>query len=135
MTKGSLFDLKRNGSLNVHGYYFNLVTKFEYGNFNHLDATVNEKEHEGSIQLDANDSILYFYRDENVWWVPVNQTKGVKAQKMGSHVNSLYYEPSIFFSYDRTKLFVVSDRPGGYGGLDIYISYLQDDSSWTSPLI
>ncbi|MGB1102699.1 MAG: hypothetical protein ACPG21_03645 [Crocinitomicaceae bacterium] len=81
MTKGSLLDLKRNDSLNVQGYYFNLVTKFEYGNFNHLDATVNEKEHEGSIQLDANDSILYFYRDENVWWVPSIKRKVLKLKK------------------------------------------------------
>ena len=49
------------------------------------------------------------------------------------HVNSDYHEPSIFFSYDGKKLFVVSDRPGGYGGLDIYVSENIGEDQWSEP--
>ncbi|MCX7696799.1 MAG: OmpA family protein [Bacteroidales bacterium] len=41
-------------------------------------------------------------------------------------------QPSI--SADGNTLFFVSDRPGGYGGYDIYISHRKEDGKWSKPV-
>ncbi len=48
--------------------------------------------------------------------------------------NSVEYacaHPSI--SKDGTKLFFSSNKPGGFGGMDIYVCYWINDSAWSSP--
>ncbi len=40
--------------------------------------------------------------------------------KLGSDINSEYTESSASISMDDKVLFFSSDRPGGYGGKDIY---------------
>lgn len=130
---GSLFDHKNKKSDEVRGAFFNLVTEFEYGNFQQLSKEVNSTDHDGSIQLDKKDEVLYFYRDGNIWEINLNAEKEdeAEAKQLGVNVNSNYHEPSLFFSYDDSKLFIVSDRPGGYGGLDIYVSERLSDDEWS----
>lgn len=133
LVKGSLNEKENLLADPSRGWSFHLATDFEYRNFRQMNKEINSKDHDGSIQLDQNDEILYFYRDGDIWSVYVANDSVNDPQQMGVHVNSNHYEPSIFFSYDGTKLFVVSDRPGGYGGLDIYISYRIGDNEWTTP--
>jgi outer membrane protein OmpA-like peptidoglycan-associated protein len=42
------------------------------------------------------------------------------------------FHPAI--SPDGTRLYFISDRPGGYGGLDIYVSVKQEDGTWGEPI-
>lgn len=59
------------------------------------------------------------------WSDPVN---------LGPPINSEYDEESPLLSADGKILIFASNRPGGYGGFDLYISYLQSDGSWSKPL-
>jgi outer membrane protein OmpA-like peptidoglycan-associated protein len=43
------------------------------------------------------------------------------------------YMPSVFLSYDGKQLFLVTDKKGGYGGRDIYVSKLDDKGIWGTP--
>ena len=130
LMKGSLFEPRNFIPDSTRGAYINLVTDFEYQNFHSMSNEVNGTDHDGSIQLDKEDKILYFYRDADIWQIDTKSEESAEAVKMGSFVNSEYHEPSIFFSYDGNKLFIVSDRPGGYGGLDIYVSHKGKDDQW-----
>ena len=60
---------------------------------------------------------LYSARRENGKWVGVTN--------LGGSVNTLNYESQPSLSSDGRTLYFVSDRPGGKGGTDIYMS------SWT----
>lgn len=132
--KGSLFDKKVWKEDSTGGNYFSLVTDFGYQNFHKVGGQVNSKKHDGSIQLINGDSVMFFYRDHDVWSVNVDTTTNTEPVKLGLHANSDNYEPSLFLSYDEQILFIVSDRPGGYGGLDIYASSINENGDWTEPV-
>jgi len=44
------------------------------------------------------------------------------CKKLNKNINTRYWESHGFISEDGEKLVFASDRPGGYGGLDLYIS-------------
>lgn len=133
LLKGSLFDEREAGSLEAPADYIYLVTDFEYSMLEQLQGEVNTKNHEGAIQLSGDGNVLYFYRDNDVWKATFKDSLGVDEERMGSNINSRSYEPSVYFSIDESVMYVVSDRPGGYGGLDIYRSFALPNGDW-SPL-
>lgn len=45
-----------------------------------------------------------------------------KAGKLNKFINTKYWESQAFISEDGEKLIFSSDRPGGFGGLDMYVS-------------
>jgi OOP family OmpA-OmpF porin len=58
----------------------------------------------------------------SAWSVPVN---------MGASINSAAWESQPSLSADGRVLYYVSDRKGGIGGRDLYVSYQLDDGKWT----
>lgn len=68
-----------------------------------------------------------YYSDFNgrSWSVPVN---------IGGPVNTQYWESQPSISADGKTLFFVSNRPGGFGGLDIWISKMGEDGKWQDPV-
>lgn len=55
------------------------------------------------------------------------------VRNTGSVINSPYEEWDPFIPYDGSYMLFESDRPGGFGGTDIYIS-LKRKSEWTTPI-
>ena len=56
-----------------------------------------------------------------------------KALKLNKNINTKYWESHGFISQDGNSLIFASDRPGGFGGLDLYISR-KTDGDWSSPV-
>lgn len=54
-------------------------------------------------------------------------------KNIGPPVNSPYWDTQPCLSPDNKDLYFVSNRPGGYGGSDIYVSHLQPDGRWGTP--
>ena len=55
------------------------------------------------------------------------------AENVGPPISSEYDEGDVFIAPDGSYLiFVSSDRPDSFGSGDLYISYLQDDASWSA---
>lgn len=52
------------------------------------------------------------------------------AEKLAGDVNSDYWEGSISMSTDQQKLYFASERPGGFGGKDLYVATKKEDGSW-----
>lgn len=69
--------------------------------------------------------IYYAVRTDSGWSRPYN---------IGPPINTRYWETQPCLSPDNQDLYFVSNRPGGYGGSDIYVSHLQPDGSWGKPV-
>ena len=130
LAKGSLFGGRSISPDSLRSSYYSLVTDFEYENFQNMGSKVNTNGHDAGIQLGQGDSVLYFYKDSDIWSINLYDSINIKPKKLGVIINSNEHEPSLFFSYDGSKLFIVSDREGGYGGLDLYVSERQSDNSY-----
>jgi len=130
LVKGNMSEEKLNTKDSSGSEHYALITEFEYINFKRMGENFNTAGHDAGIQLGADDKVLYFYRDADIWEIDLDQVESKEPQKMGGNVNSKEQESSIFFSYDGTKLFIASNREGGYGGLDIYVSEKQSDGTW-----
>ncbi|UCE40422.1 MAG: PD40 domain-containing protein [Candidatus Aminicenantes bacterium] len=59
--------------------------------------------------------------------------KYLEAERLPAPINSYYYEVDPFVAPDGSYLLFGSDRPGGYGLMDLYISFRREDGSWTNP--
>ena len=51
-------------------------------------------------------------------------------RNIGPPINSPYWDTQPCLSPDNRDLYFVSNRPGGYGGSDIYVSHLQPNGRW-----
>ena len=52
---------------------------------------------------------------------------------LGRPINSPAWESQPALSSDGRTLFFVSDRKGGYGRRDLWVSSKQDDGHWSNP--
>ncbi len=57
-----------------------------------------------------------------------------KPQNMGAPINTKYKETQPSLSSDGRTLYFVSDRPGGYGKLDIWASSQDINGKWGNPV-
>jgi outer membrane protein OmpA-like peptidoglycan-associated protein len=78
--------------------------------------------------LGRKDLYVCFYLRDNVWSAPMH---------MGNTLNTIYQETSPHISPDKRFLYFSSDRPGGVGGQDIYVSERLNFSwaKWSTPIL
>jgi len=75
---------------------------------------------------DGDDGNLYSSeRTDTVW---------SKIKSVGRFVNSIYWESHGFITTDGNTMYFASNRPGGEGELDIWISRKAADGSWERPV-
>lgn len=55
------------------------------------------------------------------------------AENLGAAINTEFYETAPSLSPDKKDLYFASNRPGGYGGSDIYVSHRTSTGRWTEP--
>lgn len=106
-----------------------------------IGPPINTEGDEGAMTVSPDGQLLFFSGCDNMmgygscdlymsrlmgdrWSEPVN---------LGPYVNTSSWESQPCFSSDGHTLFFVSNRPGGYGGSDIWITRLMDDGGWSLP--
>ena len=72
------------------------------------------------------ESDIYFSRYDGVKWSP--------AEPVSDVINTSYWESHAFVTEDGSAMVFASNRPGGMGGLDLYISYKNDRGGWGQPV-
>ncbi len=117
-----------------------------------LVGNINTKFHESSAVFSTdykNDTIIYFTRNNffnkkegygafdeiNLKIYSAKLVDGEWTENRGLRVNSDYYSTGHpYVTADRKRLYFTSDRPGGYGGTDIYYSEIHDRGGVGSPI-
>ncbi|MCD6346200.1 MAG: PD40 domain-containing protein, partial [Bacteroidales bacterium] len=64
-------------------------------------------------------------KTQNAWSAPMN---------LGYPVNTRYWESTPSLGPDGRTLYFASNRPGGYGGMDIWLSHFDPREGWEEPI-
>jgi outer membrane protein OmpA-like peptidoglycan-associated protein len=142
-----IFTSRREGGVgrnkDVDNEYFEDIwytTKDENGQWTkpkNFGKPINSETHDASIGLSPDGREMFLYKPDNGGDIYVSKltqsgTWGPPTS-MSKVVNSRYNEPSVSISSDNRVLYFSSDRPGGFGGLDIYKAELDEKGNWSKP--
>jgi len=76
--------------------------------------------------LSSDGKLLFLSRDDDfnsdLYSSSFDGTTWAPCKKLNKNINTKYWESHGYISEDGERLVFASDRPGGYGGLDLYIS-------------
>jgi len=98
-----------------------------------LPEPVNSKFHNASVNIAPDGSEMFIYNDTNGGDIYVTyQHNGIWSDEkpLEGDVNTIALENSAAITRDGQKLFFTSNRPGGYGGTDIYVCSKARNGSW-----
>lgn len=98
-----------------------------------ISENINSDKHEATISLSPDGNQLFIYNGEDAGSILVSYLNGDEWSvpiRLGNNINTKYRETHASMSADGKYLYFTSDRPGGYGGLDIYVSEKQKDNTW-----
>lgn len=87
-----------------------------------------------TLSLSYKGDELYLFKDvDHVGNIYVSQFRNgawSPMQKLNPNINTEAYETHASVSSDGKKLFFASNRPGGFGDLDLYVSEITSNGDW-----
>ncbi len=99
-----------------------------------IGNVVNTMYHDSNVGLSKDGKELYIYKDENRGDIYVSTIdeggNWSYPEPLGKHINSDYSETSVSLSPDGNTMFFSSDKPGGEGGIDIWVSQKNNKGAW-----
>jgi outer membrane protein OmpA-like peptidoglycan-associated protein len=122
-------------------FFYSLKQKDgKWGKPENMGSPINTGENEGTISLSPDGQYVFFTGcnrldgvgscdiyfsalDGNTWKAPRN---------LGLPINSRSWESQPSLSFDGKTIYFTSDRPGGFGGMDIWVSQYSK-GKWTVP--
>lgn len=105
-----------------------------------VGAPLNTKTHDACVALSADAQQMMIYRtskdDElsgDLYLAHATSTGWTPPEKLGPQINTGYKELSACFSPDGNTILFSSDKPGGFGGKDIYSVVKLPNGKWSLP--
>lgn len=107
-----------------------------------LDKKMRKDFNQGMGKISRNEKWMYFPgydRDDtegdcNILKANMHRDAILDIDKLGTEVNSQYWDSQPTINCEGKSLYFVSDRPGGFGGKDIWVSHLQGNDTWTEAI-
>jgi len=138
----TLFFTARNGNARTDDEDIFISTKDNFGEWTtpeSISRNINTRYNEGTCSISADGRMMIFtacegrqgygscdlyvtYKIGDEWSIPEN---------LGSNINSPQWDSQPSLSADGNTLYFVSNRPGGIGNRDIYVSYRNEAGNWT----
>lgn len=102
----------------------------EWEKSQNIGSNINTENHDAPSGLSPDGKTLYvFYGWKgggDIYESKLKDGQYGKPDKLSNNVSSKYYESSASVSFDGKELYFASERPGGMGGEDLYVSKWDD---------
>lgn len=100
-----------------------------------IGTNINTNAHDAAIAISNDGQKLFIFKDDSydggdIYISTVDSTNWSSPEKLKGEVNTAAWEGSASLSADEKTLYFSSERPGGYGGRDLYKATLMADGSW-----
>ncbi len=98
-----------------------------------LGKPVNTNDHDATAGLSPDGQKLYVYRPTHGGDLYESELKGsvwTEPERMNKNINSDGHESSVSVSFDGKKLYYISDKDGGVGNRDIWVSEMDPKGKW-----
>jgi hypothetical protein len=105
-------------------------------------APLNTMQNEGAQSISSDGSYMFFTACNrsgglgncDLYFSAFSKGKWTEPNNLGSPINTNQWESTPSISADGRTLFFSSSRVGGFGGKDIWISRLNENNKWTTPV-
>lgn len=122
-----------------------LVSEYDKGRWNkpyEPGIKINSSKRETSIAVTADNNEIFFTSNRrksiggrDIFYIKrVRRNKWTKPYNLGEKVNSTYNEEAVSVSPGGDTIWFSSNRKGGMGGYDIYMSLKDDIGLWSDPV-
>lgn len=99
-----------------------------------ISPNVNIKYNDAAASLSPDGKTLFLYYEEGEGDIYTSTLEGgewTKPKALNKNINTaLFWETCASVSADGTKLYFASNRPGGFGELDLYVSERDSKGDW-----
>jgi outer membrane protein OmpA-like peptidoglycan-associated protein/tetratricopeptide (TPR) repeat protein len=127
-------DYKIKSGTNFEDIYIARKVGEDWGVPEKISPKINIKYNDAAASLSPDGKTLFLYYEEGGGDIYTSKFDGAEwsdPEPLGKNVNTpLFWETSACISADGQKLFFASNRPGGRGELDIWMSTLDAKGAW-----
>lgn len=127
---------ERRGLINV--ILFSRKVRGKWQNPVEITSQLNAGEDCSTCALNTDGTELFLYKtdmfDGNIYSSKYADDKWTPIVKLNKNINTKFYESHASVSADGKRLFFTSNREGGQGGLDIYMSEKDGSGEWGVPI-
>ena len=115
--------------------YFSEMKNGKWTQAKNIGLPINSPRHDATVNLSVDGQRFFVYRDASVVDADISEARlsgktWSEPKKLNANINTKYQETSASFSPDEKSIYFVSNKPGGYGGKDIYVSQLTSAGDW-----
>lgn len=134
----SLFLFMRRLNLSREDIYSSNMGTGGFSTAQPLSDTLNFAAKKGSMSLSADLQTLYYAADYaeqgygryDLYKVQRTPWGWSKPKNLGQRINSDYWDSAPSIAPDGNSIYFASNRPDGYGGIDIYVAYKNEKGYW-----
>jgi len=127
---------ERRGLVNV--IFFSRKIKGHWQTPEEITSQLNAGEDCSTCALNYDGTQLFLYKnddfDGNIYYSKYVDNNWTPIVKLNKNINTKFYESHGSVSADGKKLYFTSNRLGGNGGLDIYVSEIDETGDWGIPV-
>src|SRR6187551_277143 len=99
-----------------------------------ISSNINQKYNDAAASLSPDGKTLFLYYEEGAGDIYISTFDGTdwsSPKPLNKNINtSMFWETSASMSADGKKLYFASNRPGGIGELDLYVSERDGKGDW-----
>ncbi|HPA86743.1 MAG TPA: OmpA family protein [Bacteroidales bacterium] len=122
-------------------FYISYRTEKVWNEATNAGAPLNTPQNEGAQSLSSDGTYMYFTACDrpgglgscDIFFSAFNGPGWSYPVNLGSPVNTSWWESQPSVNADGRMLFFSSNRPGGFGGKDIWYTVMKPDKKWSAP--